>query len=169
DDRRGPVRAHPAQTRLPRALPRERAVRVTIWCLLRRLERRIDARPARRGRDERDLDGDRGRARLRPEGSTAEAVDRCARGLGPRRTRHRYRRRSFVDPRHQLRKERTTMTEHATGTREEWLAARLELLAAEKEHTLRSDELAQQRRALPWVRLDKDYRFETHEGGASLA
>jgi len=61
------------------------------------------------------------------------------------------------------------MTEHATGTREEWLAARLELLAAEKEHTLRSDELAQQRRALPWVRLDKDYRFETHEGGASLA
>src|SRR5919201_1288651 len=61
------------------------------------------------------------------------------------------------------------MTEHATGTREEWLAARLELLAAEKELTRHGDELAQQRQALPWVRVDKDYRFETEEGGASLA
>ena len=61
------------------------------------------------------------------------------------------------------------MTEHATGTREEWLAARLELLAAEKELTRRSDELARQRQALPWVRVDKDYRFETDEGSASLA
>ena len=56
-----------------------------------------------------------------------------------------------------------------TGTREEWLAARLELLEAEKELTRRSDELAQQRQALPWVRIDKDYRFETDEGSASLA
>jgi predicted dithiol-disulfide oxidoreductase (DUF899 family) len=61
------------------------------------------------------------------------------------------------------------MTEHATGTREEWLAARLELLAAEKELTRRGDELAQQRQALPWVRVDKDYGFETDEGSASLA
>jgi predicted dithiol-disulfide oxidoreductase (DUF899 family) len=61
------------------------------------------------------------------------------------------------------------MTEHRTGTREEWLAARLELLAAEKELTRRSDELARQRRELPWVRIDKDYRFETEEGSASLA
>jgi predicted dithiol-disulfide oxidoreductase (DUF899 family) len=61
------------------------------------------------------------------------------------------------------------MTEHATGTREEWLAARLELLEAEKELTRRSDELAQQRQLLPWVRIDKDYRFDTDEGGASLA
>src|SRR5690242_7580411 len=61
------------------------------------------------------------------------------------------------------------MTEHATGTREEWLAARLELLAAEKEHTRLGDELARQRRALPWVPIEKDYRFETEEGGASLA
>jgi predicted dithiol-disulfide oxidoreductase (DUF899 family) len=60
------------------------------------------------------------------------------------------------------------MTEHATGTREEWLAARLELLAAEKELTRRGDELARQRQALPWVRIDKDYRFETDEGAASL-
>ena len=61
------------------------------------------------------------------------------------------------------------MTSHKTGTREEWLAARLELLEAEKELTRRSDEVARQRRELPWVRVDKDYRFETDEGTASLA
>jgi predicted dithiol-disulfide oxidoreductase (DUF899 family) len=61
------------------------------------------------------------------------------------------------------------MTHHAVGTRDEWLAARLELLDAEKEHTRRGDEIAQQRRALPWVRIDKEYRFDTDEGGASLA
>jgi predicted dithiol-disulfide oxidoreductase (DUF899 family) len=61
------------------------------------------------------------------------------------------------------------MTGHRTGTREEWLAARLELLQAEKELTRRSDELARRRQELPWVRIDKDYRFETDEGGASLA
>jgi predicted dithiol-disulfide oxidoreductase (DUF899 family) len=58
---------------------------------------------------------------------------------------------------------------HATGTREEWLAARLELLEAEKELTRRSDELALRRQELPWVRIDKEYRFETDEGSASLA
>ena len=56
-----------------------------------------------------------------------------------------------------------------TGTREEWLAARLELLEAEKELTRRNDELARRRQELPWVRVDKDYRFETDEGSASLA
>jgi predicted dithiol-disulfide oxidoreductase (DUF899 family) len=61
------------------------------------------------------------------------------------------------------------MTEHATGTREEWLAARLELLEAEKELTRRGDELARRRRELPWVRIDKDYRFETDDGEASMA
>ena len=60
------------------------------------------------------------------------------------------------------------MTRHMTGTREEWLAARLELLEAEKELTRRSDELAQRRQELPWVRIDKEYRFETDEGSASL-
>ena len=58
---------------------------------------------------------------------------------------------------------------HATGTRKEWLAARLELLAAEKELTRRSDELARRRQELPWVRIDKQYRFDTDEGSASLA
>jgi predicted dithiol-disulfide oxidoreductase (DUF899 family) len=61
------------------------------------------------------------------------------------------------------------MTKHITGTREEWLAARLELLEAEKELTRRSDELARRRQELPWVRIDKVYRFETDEGSASLA
>jgi predicted dithiol-disulfide oxidoreductase (DUF899 family) len=60
------------------------------------------------------------------------------------------------------------MTPHTTGTREEWLAARLELLGAEKDLTRRSDELARQRQELPWVRIEKDYRFETDEGSASL-
>src|SRR5437667_12136852 len=61
------------------------------------------------------------------------------------------------------------MTKHMTGTRKEWLAARLKLLEAEKELTGRSDELARRRQELPWVRIDKEYRFETEEGGASLA
>ncbi len=61
------------------------------------------------------------------------------------------------------------MTKHVTGTREEWLQARLELLEAEKALTQRSDELARWRQALPWVRVDKAYRFETDEGNATLA
>src|SRR5437870_1242988 len=61
------------------------------------------------------------------------------------------------------------MADHKTGTRKEWLAARLELLAAEKELTRRGDEVARRRQELPWVRIDKDYRFETAEGSASLA
>src|SRR5213593_2138769 len=60
------------------------------------------------------------------------------------------------------------MTKHKTGTREQWLAARLELLKAEKELTRRSDELARRRQELPWVRIDKQYRFDTDEGTASL-
>jgi predicted dithiol-disulfide oxidoreductase (DUF899 family) len=61
------------------------------------------------------------------------------------------------------------MTSHKTGTREEWLAARLDLLEAEKELTRRSDELASKRADLPWVRVDKDYRFQTDQGQAKLA
>jgi predicted dithiol-disulfide oxidoreductase (DUF899 family) len=61
------------------------------------------------------------------------------------------------------------MTTHTTGTQEQWLAARLELLEAEKEHTRRGDELARQRQALPWVRIDKEYRFQTDAGSASLS
>ena len=61
------------------------------------------------------------------------------------------------------------MTDHKTGTRAEWLAARLDLLGAEKELTRRSDELARQRQELPWVRIDQEYRFETSGGPASLA
>jgi predicted dithiol-disulfide oxidoreductase (DUF899 family) len=61
------------------------------------------------------------------------------------------------------------MSTHTIGTREQWLAARLELLKAEKELTRRSDEVAQRRQQLPWVRVTKDYRFDTNEGPASLA
>jgi predicted dithiol-disulfide oxidoreductase (DUF899 family) len=61
------------------------------------------------------------------------------------------------------------MKTHLTGTREEWMAERIELLKAEKELTRRGDELARRRQALPWVRVDKEYRFETDEGTASLA
>jgi predicted dithiol-disulfide oxidoreductase (DUF899 family) len=63
----------------------------------------------------------------------------------------------------------TSFKDHKIGTREEWLAARLELLKAEKALTRRSDELAQLRQNLPWVRIDKEYRFETDDGMASLA
>ena len=61
------------------------------------------------------------------------------------------------------------MTTHKTGTREAWLAARRALLKAEKEYTRRGDELAKQRQELPWVKIDKHYKFETDEGAASLA
>ncbi len=61
------------------------------------------------------------------------------------------------------------MTEHRIGTQEEWQAQRDELLKEEKELTRRSDELARRRRELPWVRVEKDYRFETEDGTKSLA
>src|SRR5262249_9303457 len=61
------------------------------------------------------------------------------------------------------------MSNHKTGTHDEWIAARLELLAAEKELTRRGDELARQRQQLPWVRIDKDYRFDTDTGAKTLA
>jgi predicted dithiol-disulfide oxidoreductase (DUF899 family) len=61
------------------------------------------------------------------------------------------------------------MTTHVTGTREAWLAARLDLIQAEKELTRRSDELARRRQALPWVRVDKAYRFDSEAGNVALA
>src|ERR671911_1701746 len=61
------------------------------------------------------------------------------------------------------------MTNHKVGTREEWQAARDELLAEEKELTRRNDELAKKRRELPWVPVEEEYAFETDEGTKSLA
>src|ERR1700761_855517 len=61
------------------------------------------------------------------------------------------------------------MTEHTIGTRQDWLAARFELLDAEKELTRRSDEVARQRQALPWVPIGREYRFDTESGSATLA
>ena len=60
------------------------------------------------------------------------------------------------------------MTGHTIGTREEWQAAREQLLAREKEHTRLGDELARQRRELPWVRVEKEYRFDTDDGERTL-
>lgn len=62
-----------------------------------------------------------------------------------------------------------TAIAHMTGTREEWLAARMDLLEAEKELTRQSDELARRRRELPWVRVEREYRFEADAGSASLS
>ena len=61
------------------------------------------------------------------------------------------------------------MTSHLSATREEWLRARRELLEAEKALTRRSDEVARQRQALPWVRIDKEYRFDTDNGSVTLS
>ena len=61
------------------------------------------------------------------------------------------------------------MTDHRIGSREEWLAAREQLLTREKEHTRLGDELARQRRELPWVRVEKEYRFDTGDGEKALA
>src|SRR5829696_3332426 len=65
-------------------------------------------------------------------------------------------------------REMQNMTMHKTGTREEWLRARVELLQAEKELTQRSDEVARMRQELPWVRIEKTYPFDTDEGKASM-
>ena len=64
---------------------------------------------------------------------------------------------------------RNVTPEHKSVSREEWLSARLALLKEEKELTRRSDAVARRRQELPWVRIDKEYRFETDEGSASLA
>ena len=61
------------------------------------------------------------------------------------------------------------MADHKVATQQEWQAARDELLQREKDHTRLGDELARQRRELPWVRVEKDYRFETSEGTRTLA
>src|SRR5215471_2881273 len=84
----------------------------------------------------------------------------------------------FADRKQNKQREKSIMTTvendkltsgHKVGSRNEWLAARLDLLKAEKELTRRSDQLARLRQALPWVRIDKKYRFETDGGSASLA
>ena len=61
------------------------------------------------------------------------------------------------------------MTRHNVGTREEWVAAREDLLAREKEHTRLGDEIARQRRELPWVRLEKEYRLDTDDGEKAIS
>src|SRR3954447_27069131 len=105
------------------------------------------------------MDGRHRRRRPGPEAAGAASPHRRAARRRPRRPRP-----DLTD-----RLEEPMTTTHATGTREQWLAARLELLEAEKELTRRSDELARRRQELPWVPIEKDYRFETRDGPASLA
>src|SRR5438477_9498012 len=97
-------------------------------------------------------------------------------GINQRTARTRQARRRWISHRNgnmstnQTKSESTNhQAKHKVASREEWVAARLRLLKEEKELTRRSDELAQRRQELPWVRIDKEYRFETDEGKASLA
>jgi predicted dithiol-disulfide oxidoreductase (DUF899 family) len=76
---------------------------------------------------------------------------------------------AWTRPPEWLPEEGQTTTKHRIGTREEWAAAREELLAREKEHTRLGDELARQRRELPWVRVEKEYRLDTDDGPRTLA
>ncbi|HET9000447.1 MAG TPA: DUF899 family protein, partial [bacterium] len=73
-----------------------------------------------------------------------------------------------TDRLHSFQHRGTPPSRHRVGTREEWLAARLKLLEAEKELTRRSDELAQRRRELPWVPVEKQYTFQTEHGPKTL-
>src|SRR6516162_5751481 len=142
--------------------------------MLRRLEHRADGDAGGAGRDEPVLDGSDRRPHLRSEAAAREGRHRRAPGAGDRRARTRDHHRALAGSRTHAANEVTTkrrqeMTSHKTGTPEEWLTARLELLQAEKELTRRGDELSRLRRELPWVRVDKEYSFETDEGTASLA
>src|SRR6516165_9748723 len=141
--------------------------------MLRRLEHRADGDAGGAGCDEPVLDGNDRRPHVRPEAAAREGRHRRAAGAGDRRARSRDHHRALAGSRTHAAHDVTTkgrqeMTSHKTGTREEWLTARLDLLAAEKELTRRGDELSRLRRELPWVRVDKEYSFETDEGKASL-
>ena len=161
----GALRAHAAQARVPPALPRGCPLRARLRRLLRRLEHRPDGGARRARAHERRMDGRGRRPRARPEAPAAAGVRRRPLPLAivalgvvvvapsdPRAHPDDVKRRAGDDH------------AHTTGTREEWLAARLELLEAEKELTRRGDEVARRRQELPWVRIDKDYRFETDDG-----
>src|SRR6266542_2388711 len=166
------LRAHAAQAALPPALPREHPLRTRVRPLLRRLEHRTNADAGGAGRHEPRLDVDHRGRRPRPEAAARQGRDRRAGRGGDPRTRDLDHPRARVGSRTHpidVTQEGKTMTDHKTGTRQEWLAARLELLAAEKELTRRGDELARMRQELPWVRLDKEYVLDTDEGAASLA
>src|SRR6266540_2452354 len=175
----------PAQAALPPALPRERPLWIRVRALLRRLEHRTDADAGGGERHERHLDVRDRRPRPRPEAPARETRHRCAAGAGDRRTRNPDRPRALVGSRthatdvrrHRSRgpsqpvgttRRRETMTNHKIGTREEWLAAREQLLVREKEHTRLGDEIAQQRRELPCVQGEKEYRVETDDGEKTL-
>src|SRR5438552_6707488 len=94
-----------------------------------------------------------------PRGQTCSRRSRCKHYSKPKQKENKM----------ETKTEKNQMNRPRVASRAEWLAARLELLKAEKELTRRRDELARRRQELPWVRIDKEYRFETDEGKASLA
>ncbi len=126
-------------------------------------------------------EGDKTRVRLVHRGLPDDAISgsrprlgALPRPAGDRRDRRRRRarqaaRRLWGELVTTKRQEDRSMTNHPTGSHDEWLEARLELLKAEKELTRLNDDVARQRRELPWVRLDKDYLFDTEDGEATLA
>src|SRR5689334_262277 len=181
DGGRRSVPVDPAQARVPGALPRAGrlsgegrgpaavglgGVRALLRRLVPRLLRSVDGPAVCRRPDEYPVGGrDRGLGAGRKNPALGRPRRAARRGRAHCRGGRDVRDRS--DPR--VSRRRATVTTHKTGTREEWLAARLDLLGAEKELTRRSDEVARRRQELPWVRIDKEYRFETDDGTASLA
>src|SRR5438552_4221467 len=94
-----------------------------------------------------------------PRGQTCSRRSRCKHYSKPKQKENKM----------ETKTEKNQMNRPRVASRAEWLAARLELLKDEKELTRRRDELARRRQELPWVRIDKEYRFETDQGSASLA
>jgi predicted dithiol-disulfide oxidoreductase (DUF899 family) len=143
----------PLKAALPPPLPRQCPLRIPVRAVLHRIVHRADGDDGGTGH-EHHLDGsDRG---ARPGSEAASRDTSSARWPGQ----------AAVTTRIRRNKE---MTSHKIGTREQWAAAREQLLAREKEHTRLGDELARQRRELPWVRVDKEYCFDTGEGTRTLA
>src|SRR5918992_3782106 len=139
---------------------------------MRRLLRRTDGGAVRGRRDEHLLDGRRRRGDLRPEGAPVRHAASAGRRGGARRARDLGGRLAVERPVADRAGPGTGDADGDAmriGTREEWLAARKELLGEEKELTRRSDELARNRRELPWVRVEKEYEFDTDEATKKLA
>src|SRR5262245_26402711 len=175
---RGPLRAHAVQAAQPAPLPhvprrRRRAPeRARARPRLRRLLGRAHARALRGRRDEPVLDGGGCGGDLRREGPPAGPAAVAGARAGTRRPRPLGRDGAGERPRaHRAGPNAADGDAVVTrrGTREEWLAARVELLEREKELTRKSDELARQRAELPWVPVEKEYRFETEAGWKTLA
>src|SRR5262249_42503747 len=155
------LRADVAQACLPPSLSGTGALGLRVRPRLRRLEHRTDADGGRARCHEHHLDVPDHRSHTGAE--ALARASRCRRACRIGHSRSWYRR-----YRRALTKETRRMTKHKVGTREDWLAAREQLLVREKEHTRLGDDIAQQRRELPWVLVEKEYRFDTQDGERTL-